>query len=104
VTGQWFSPGTSVSSTNKTDRHDITKILLKVALNTINQTIKLLLILFSVNYFRLVAEKINKNERKNKAEIHMEYQAREERAFWRALGSNPDDFIGVGQILESSRS
>ena len=34
--GQWFSPGTSVSSTNKTDRHDITEILLKVALNTIN--------------------------------------------------------------------
>jgi len=27
-----------VSSTNKTDRHDIAKILLKVALNTINQT------------------------------------------------------------------
>ena len=26
-----------VSSTNKTDRHDITAILLKVALNTINQ-------------------------------------------------------------------
>ena len=63
-----------------------------------------LLILLSVNYFRLVAEKINKNERKNKAEIHMEYQAREERAFWRALGSDPDDFIGVGQILESFRS
>jgi hypothetical protein len=32
--GQWFSPGTPVSSTNKTDRHDITEILLKVALNT----------------------------------------------------------------------
>jgi hypothetical protein len=30
-----FSPGTLVSSTNKTDRHDITEILLKVALNTI---------------------------------------------------------------------
>jgi hypothetical protein len=29
---------TVVFSTNKTDRHDITKILLKVALNTINQT------------------------------------------------------------------
>jgi len=28
------------SSTNKTDRHDITEILLKVALNTINQTYK----------------------------------------------------------------
>jgi hypothetical protein len=33
-----FSPGTSVFSTNKTDRHDITEILLKVALNTIKQT------------------------------------------------------------------
>jgi hypothetical protein len=29
----WFFP---VSSTNKTDRHDITEILLKVALNTIS--------------------------------------------------------------------
>jgi hypothetical protein len=33
--GQWFSPGTLVSSTNKTDCHDITDILLRVALNTI---------------------------------------------------------------------
>jgi hypothetical protein len=32
--GQWFSPGTPVSSTNKTGRHDIAEILLKVALNT----------------------------------------------------------------------
>jgi hypothetical protein len=33
ATGQWFSPGTPVSSTNKTDRYDITEILLlKVAL------------------------------------------------------------------------
>jgi hypothetical protein len=30
--------GTPVSSTNKTDHHDITEILLKVALNTIKQT------------------------------------------------------------------
>ena len=36
--GWWFSPGTPVSSTNKTDRHDIAKILLKVALNTITLT------------------------------------------------------------------
>jgi len=35
--GRWFSPGTPVSSTNKTDCHDITEILLTVALNTINQ-------------------------------------------------------------------
>ena len=34
-----FSPGTTVSSTNKTERHDITEILLKVTLNTINQPI-----------------------------------------------------------------
>jgi hypothetical protein len=36
VTGRWFSPCTPVSSTNKTDRHNITEIMLKVALNTIN--------------------------------------------------------------------
>jgi hypothetical protein len=33
-----FSPGPTVSSTNKTDRHDITEILLNLALNTIKQT------------------------------------------------------------------
>ena len=39
MTGQWFSPGTRVSSTNKTDHHDITEILLKMALNTITLTL-----------------------------------------------------------------
>jgi hypothetical protein len=34
---QWFSPGNPVFSINKTDRHDIAEILLKVALNTINK-------------------------------------------------------------------
>jgi len=38
ATGRWFSSGLPVSSTNKTDRHDINEILLKVALSTINQT------------------------------------------------------------------
>jgi hypothetical protein len=38
ATGRWFSPGSLVSSTNKTDHHDITEILLQVALNTIKQT------------------------------------------------------------------
>jgi hypothetical protein len=38
MAGRWFSLGTPVSSTNKTDRHDITEILLKVALNTITLT------------------------------------------------------------------
>jgi hypothetical protein len=44
ATGRWFSPGPPLSSiggsTNKTDRHDITEILLRVALNTIKQTNK----------------------------------------------------------------
>ena len=38
ATGRWFSMGTLVSSINKTDHHNITEILLKVALNTIDQT------------------------------------------------------------------
>ena len=46
--------GTLVSSTNKTDRHDITEILLKVALNTITLTHNLnkLTVLFTPNYQR----------------------------------------------------
>jgi len=35
-----FSPGTPVSSTNTPDRYDITEILLKVALNTINHLLE----------------------------------------------------------------
>jgi hypothetical protein len=35
--GRWFSPGTLASSTTKTGRHDISEMLLKVALNTKNQ-------------------------------------------------------------------
>jgi hypothetical protein len=35
ATDQWFSPGTPVCSTKKTDHHNIAEILLKVALNTI---------------------------------------------------------------------
>jgi len=38
VVGRWFSPGTPVSSTNKTDRQDITELLLKVEINTIALT------------------------------------------------------------------
>jgi hypothetical protein len=37
VSDLWqFSPGSPVSSTNKTDRHNITEIFFKVVLNTIN--------------------------------------------------------------------
>jgi len=37
-TSRWFSPSTPVSSTNKTDDHNIAEILLKVVLNTITLT------------------------------------------------------------------
>jgi len=36
---QWLATGQWVSSTNKTDRCDLTEILLKVALNTITLTL-----------------------------------------------------------------
>ena len=39
ATSRWFPPGPPVSSTNKTDHHDITEILLKVALKIIKQPI-----------------------------------------------------------------
>ena len=35
LTGWWFSSGTPISSINKTDRHDITAILLIEVLNII---------------------------------------------------------------------
>jgi hypothetical protein len=38
--GWWISPGTPASSTTNTGRHDIADILLKVALNIKNQSIK----------------------------------------------------------------
>jgi hypothetical protein len=48
VTGRWFSPGSPVSSINKTDWHDITEILLNVALNTIKQTNKIIIFMKKV--------------------------------------------------------
>ena len=50
--GRRFSQGNPDSSNNKTDRHDITGILLKVALNIINQAKPLLIsILFQTGVF-----------------------------------------------------
>ena len=34
MAGRWFTPGTPVSSINKTDHHDVAEILLKEELNT----------------------------------------------------------------------
>jgi hypothetical protein len=47
--GQWFS---LVSSTNKTDRQDITEILLKVAFNTI--TLIVILFMSNINNFETI--------------------------------------------------
>ena len=38
MAGWWFFPGTPISSTNKTDCHDINEIMLKVTLNSITVT------------------------------------------------------------------
>ena len=56
VTSQWFSRSTLVSFTYKTDQHDITEILLKVALNTIiksNQIQNYFLLKYIFIYFPL---------------------------------------------------
>ena len=46
ATGQWFSPGTPVSSTNKTDRQDITEIFLKLALNIVTKIVQALPLIY----------------------------------------------------------
>ena len=47
----WFSSGTLVSSTNKTDCHNITEILLKVALNTITLTLYIDTFIHEIYYY-----------------------------------------------------
>jgi hypothetical protein len=62
ATGRLFSQGTPVSSINKTDCHDITEILLKVALNTINQIILLLIQLSNFNAIQFQCNAISMQE------------------------------------------
>ena len=49
--GRWFSLGTPASSTTKAGHHDIAEILLKVALNTKNQSIN---IMFKIIVFLII--------------------------------------------------
>ena len=62
ATGQWFSLCPPVSSTNKTDRHDITEILFRVALNTIKKQTNIWLWSFSsdivLNSWPMVSESL----------------------------------------------
>ena len=80
MAGRWFSPGTPVSSTNKTVRHDITEILLKVALNTIkpNQTNlvlkskvkpKIIKLVFAVSLLSMQEKKTVQSNQDNVSEL-----------------------------------
>jgi hypothetical protein len=69
--GRWFSPGTPASSTNKTDRHDIAEISLKVALNTINQSINQSTNIDLFIHKKLIAKKSNENQSSFKQIIEM---------------------------------
>jgi hypothetical protein len=53
ATGWWFSSGTRVSSTYETDCHDITEILLKVALNTIAIATRIKIICYLTSTIKL---------------------------------------------------
>ena len=55
---QWFSPSPPISPTNKTDRHDITEILLKVALNTIKPN-QLFFFVQNMEFYLLIPENCN---------------------------------------------
>jgi len=55
ATGRWFYPGTSVSSTNKTDRHDVDELLFKVACWThFKKTCLLLIAFIFIKYLRYI--------------------------------------------------
>ena len=51
---RWFSPGTPVSFTNKTDCHNITEILLKVALNNPNHNQTIIRIWFLIGFCQML--------------------------------------------------
>ena len=49
ASGWWFSSSTLVSSTNKTDCHDVSRILLKVTLNTISLNLTPILVIITTD-------------------------------------------------------
>ena len=62
--GRWSSPSTPVSSTNKTDRHDIPDILMKVALNSITITVtQFIKVLYIMQYITMNKMHIYENKR-----------------------------------------
>ena len=61
MAGQWFSPSTPVSPTNKTDSHNITEILLKVELHTITLTSLYKVYISTCRKWKIIHEKMVKN-------------------------------------------
>jgi hypothetical protein len=57
VASLWFSLGTPISSTNKTDHHEITEILLKVA-----TTVEYQLAFVNKTFFKLLEHHDNSNK------------------------------------------
>jgi hypothetical protein len=55
--GRWFSPVTPISSTNKTDRQEITEILLKEALHTITVTHLCTSVSNNIKYYEAILSK-----------------------------------------------
>ena len=55
---------------------------------------------FSLSYDRLIAEKVNKNERKNKSDIIQVAQAQDEKGFWKLIGGEPTNTISVRWLQE----
>ena len=74
--GRWFSPGTPVSSTNNTDRHDITVILLKEALSTI------ILILIPSRQVVANARKTVYTKEKTKTRLHFGTEQQYVKVMW----------------------
>ena len=54
ATGRWLSPGTPMSSSNNTDRHDITEILLNVGLDIISLTPNVTTLLLANTYLPMM--------------------------------------------------
>ena len=64
MAGRGYFHGIPVSSTNKTDHHDITEILLKVALNTIS----------SLNYLVIIDILVDVNEHEILSNLTLRYK------------------------------
>ena len=83
-------PGNVVKGADHRKVHRLMTSLQAIMKSTTNVT-------FGSNPFRLVAEKINKNERKSTAEILNVLQAKEPEEFWKTIGGELNVDITVSE-------